>query len=387
MADALARARWLLLASWAGYLALPSRHVLAGGLLFAVGAALYAFLGSVSVMYTFGHSGQVPLLFVAGAACCAHDLGSNPRAGAWLRNYLLLGLLVPSYLAAGMAKLRYVGLEPLLSGEWLFSQATERMLADGSIFVRGTMPLSSTVLLQMPHTAALMSWGMLVLEVALPLCLLLQHAPDLSTPSRAANYCRVLFLLTAAAFHAVTFFLFGPNFLRQTVLVILALDPARARSLVSPRIDRGIDDSSHLLGDCSGFTGALRSAPSRPEIAEAEEAEEQGRRRRTQEVAGGQATASPIRLSDRLRSTVASVVLVSWMLEQLRHDALRLFTDFPRNKDPDLFWPISSMSMYANPLRTASFGWTAVLGVLVLARFGCDAVFGWGEDCFSERGC
>ena len=81
-----------------------------------------------------------------------------------------------------------------------------------------------------------------------------------------------------------------------------------------------------------------------------------------------------IRGSDRSRSVVASAVFASWLLEQLRHDALRLFTDFPRWKDPDLYWPISAMSMYAYPQASASFGWTALLGIFVLGSVSNAAI-------------
>ena len=131
--------RWLLLYSWGAYLALPSPTPIAAlvsSSCYIVGAACYVLLGSLSLMYGLGHSSQTSLLFVGGASFCVHDLGRNPRASTWLRQYLLLGILASSFLCAGLSKLRYSGLEPLLSGVWLVRPTSYNVFATSSLYTR-----------------------------------------------------------------------------------------------------------------------------------------------------------------------------------------------------------------------------------------------------------
>ena len=72
----------------------------------------YVVLGSIGLMFNLAHSTLGGMLFVASAALAVPHLGCEVRArraGAWLRTFLVLAVLVPIYLLAGVSKLRYMG--------------------------------------------------------------------------------------------------------------------------------------------------------------------------------------------------------------------------------------------------------------------------------------
>ena len=47
------------------------------------------------------------MIFVLGASLAMPSLASSPRSSAWLRQFLIMGVLVPIYLFSGISKLRY----------------------------------------------------------------------------------------------------------------------------------------------------------------------------------------------------------------------------------------------------------------------------------------
>ena len=100
-----------------------------------------------------------------------------------------------------------------------------------------------------------------------------------------------------------------------------------------------------------------------------------------EDAEGRRARVSPLRCSDRVRGLVGTVVLVAWFAEQLRHDALHYFGYIPKMTDPDLFWPVSSMSMFAAPTKEASFAWTALLALYVLGNVFRNALCASPVEC------
>ena len=116
-------------------------------------------------MYNLGHSSQGGMLFVMLAAFAVPSLGTNPRAGAWLRSTLLYAVLAPIYLNAGISKVRYMGPGEHLKGEWIRKAiASER---------RSLIPAMNRLIEHSSTLPALLSWGNMFIEIALPLLVLL----------------------------------------------------------------------------------------------------------------------------------------------------------------------------------------------------------------------
>lgn len=111
--------RCVLLMSWSVYLlAWPGWRTLTV-VSFFVGASCYSYLVVMISTYHCWHGFQAPLLFVTVAMAALPDLDTEQRSGIWLRQVLLRGILVPIYLASGISKFRYLGLELMISGSWI----------------------------------------------------------------------------------------------------------------------------------------------------------------------------------------------------------------------------------------------------------------------------
>lgn len=391
-AEHLHHVRTALLVAWGVYIALPapSRYTapparriavaIMATVSFGVGAACYSLLGAIGLSFGKGHSTQTSLLFIAGAAFAVPDLGTNPRSGAWLRSYALSAVLASSFLAAGLAKLRYGGIDALLSGEWLVRDTSYRVFAGGSIYTRSVLPTANALLIRIPGGLMLLSWATMILEVALPLALLLTNGtPAASAPGNLVPVlARALMIAAAASFHVLTFFLMGPNFVRQLALVIAAADPLGTLASCTATCCRPLEGTPlqplpslrplrPLEGTPSSHRTAAGQASAPPPLANPDGGHVGGRA----EVGHGEDDAAAeqddTRVLDVLRGIVALAVLVGWFAEQLRHDLLHLLGLVAPLADPDRFWPISSMSMFATPTKDKlTFGWTAALATSVL---------------------
>jgi hypothetical protein len=123
--------RWACIGGYAAFLALPTAsRPRAATAACALGGATYFYLGTIALMYNLCHSLQGALVAVLLLPLALPDLAVRPAAGAWLQHALLVAVLVPVYLFAGVSKLRYSGLLANLSGAWLqgsFGEAIGRV--------------------------------------------------------------------------------------------------------------------------------------------------------------------------------------------------------------------------------------------------------------------
>ena len=67
----------------------------------------YTYLSILEVMYNPLHTVQATTLFVFSAMFVVPFLETNPMAGNWLRKFLLLNVVIPSYWFAGLSKIRW----------------------------------------------------------------------------------------------------------------------------------------------------------------------------------------------------------------------------------------------------------------------------------------
>lgn len=202
--------RWVLLLSWFAFLLLPPRHYRASGMCYAIGAMAYVYLGSIGLMYDLSHSVQGTMLFVLAASLAVPSLRTNKGAVAWTRNFLVIGILVPTYLGAGISKFRYGGVAQNVSGAWL-----------GKVFIKGgshrsLVPSVYLFICNNKWTMNVISWGNIAFEIILPLAVILR---------KDSTFVLGIFHFSALCFHAVILVLMGPNFMRLCLLHVLALNP------------------------------------------------------------------------------------------------------------------------------------------------------------------
>ena len=210
-AERLSKLRLLLLLAWGGYLLVPSAHSRASSLLYAAGAAAYFVLGSIGLMCHHGNSMQGPMIFMLSAASAVGD--RSPRAGSWLRQFVIAAILVPTYLFAGISKLRYFGVASNLTGEWIRPVLLDRAQSDS------LLPALNAALASSRMGLGLLSCANLSLELLLPIACLCARS------GRTATAIRRLALPCWAAFHLANFVLIGPNFSRQLLLLLFASNP------------------------------------------------------------------------------------------------------------------------------------------------------------------
>ena len=306
----LAGVRWVLLVSWAIFLVLPTVRLprMSFGC-YLLGAASYVTLGSLALMYNLAHSTQSSILFVTASTLAVFDLGHNPRAAVWLRQFLFLCVITPVYLFSGMSKIRYIGLHRQITGSWMLEDV---VLGSASMYLRASLPSLNELVLHAPGGLMLMSLGNFALEVATPIGVLLS-APFSNTES----FFRAAMCLLALSFHSLVFLLMGPNFVRHSMLVVIALDPL---SVVALRAE------------------------------------------------GAPGTAAP-GAADRLRGAAAVGALLGWFYVQIHSDASHLLEYTAPNKKIDSYWPIPEMSMFAKPSAGVSFRTTGGLSTLLLVAF------------------
>lgn len=364
--------RGILLTSWHLYLVLPSS--LDAGRAYALGAVMYFTLGAFALAHCHSHGIQAALLFVIGATAAVPELPSNPRAARWLCNYLLLGVLAPSYLGAGLSKLRYLGWAEQLSGGWL-----PRLVISAKVFNRATLPDLVTLIAQLPMGFQMMSFGNLLIELFLPALVLILHGSAMYP--RLSSLTCVALCLIAFAFHATIFVLMGPNFVQQATLAMLA-----AASYV-------YSVSSCLLQRCRRTANAWQlqmnsERRQRADDACAEETDLVAHDASEERADGARPIPTPalprsfadepdggpsLTWTDRARGVTASAVLLSWMAVQLYSDFAHFFGIIPLNHGLEPLWPIPENNMFARPSgQKAAFGFTGLLGstlcLIVLVR-------------------
>jgi hypothetical protein len=100
--------RALLLLLWFSYLVIPPRWVWASGTCYFVGTSAYLYLAVISQLCSLSHKIVGTIDFFILSLVAVPFLGSpkhGPRAAAWLRRVVYVGLLSPFYLFAGRSSL------------------------------------------------------------------------------------------------------------------------------------------------------------------------------------------------------------------------------------------------------------------------------------------
>ena len=122
------------------------------------------------------------------------SLSYNSRAASWLREYLVVCVLVPTYLFAGICKLRYYGIKENVTGRWLEG------IFQGKAAHNSLWPALNYAITESRVLLFLASWGNLFVELILPLAVLFLHPR-----SRTGRIARVIALPSWASFHLVIF--------------------------------------------------------------------------------------------------------------------------------------------------------------------------------------
>ena len=308
-----------LLLSWCIFMVAPNTPGLlwqtVNTVSYAYGALAYAYFGTIGLMYNLAHSVQGGMLFVVSAIFAVPFLETNPKAGAWLRKFLLLNVLVPVYLFAGVNKLRYLGLGSNISGAWLVPilKDTHRAVFPELNMWMATAPakLSSA-----PWPCMLMSWGNLAVEFVLPVIAIvsLNQGP-------LSSLVRLLFIVGAMSFHVAVFFTMGPNFMRQMVLLVLASNPLR----------------------CFGES-------------------EKGDAREMLLVAS---------IGDRLRGIYGILILALWYGTQLWSDFDHLMGRIPWERHHNPYFPFPELSMFALGGKNSNYEMSCMILIVI---FGMQLV-------------
>ena len=321
--------RTTLFVAWGLFLAVPPRFRICMTALYVLGAGSYVCLGSIGLPYNLGHSTQSSMLFVTLASFAVPDLATNPRAGTWLLQMILRAVVSPVYLCSGISKLRYIGLRRQVSGAWLI----EDVGTFGSLgmFVRSAIPTINHLVFHMPGGLVLMGVGNLALEFVMPFLVLL------SLPGSVWELLfRVGMSAIALGFHLAIFFMMGPNFIRHSVLVLMANDPL---SFLSRRWHADQMRSPAWTG------------------AEGDQREQS------------------LGLLDVIRGTVTTAVVMAWLAIQIDSDSLHMRGLVSEKMKYDSYWPVPEMSMFAQPSDQVSFVLTRVLSTFTLIAF-CYRVWG-----------
>eukprot|EP00440_Ansanella_granifera_P053631 gb/GFBE01058142.1/.p1 GENE.gb/GFBE01058142.1/~~gb/GFBE01058142.1/.p1 ORF type:complete len:1389 (+),score=207.12 gb/GFBE01058142.1/:1-4167(+) len=215
-------AQWLMILSWLACLAMPTHKGRPTASVFAVfyrfGAIAFCYLALLHIVFTGNHGLIGEFHFILASTLAVGDLG-NPRASSWLYKFLVLCVLIPSYLFAGISKLRYAGFVDQYEAHWLqFAVTTQSH--------RSNWKSLSDIVIAVPSLQKLASCGNMVVELVLPLLMLrycFKHQAKLE--SGAIKACRVVqysFFLGALALHVGVFLILGPNFVQNCILLLLA---------------------------------------------------------------------------------------------------------------------------------------------------------------------
>ena len=203
--------RLTLLVAWCAFLAMPYAWTICSTACYICGAVAYTCMFSLAQMFEPSNDCHCTCFFLLAACLCVPGL-EKPHVKAWLGKFLLVSVLAPFYLSAGLEKLRYAGWSSVLTGHWVvlaLLRQPERSYTPGFVqwVVRDTW------------LAALMSLGTLLVEFALPLAVL-SLAGSTSAKMRTIT---IGWGGLTIAFHIMSFFIVGANFSHQTLLAAVLI--------------------------------------------------------------------------------------------------------------------------------------------------------------------
>ncbi|CAE7618316.1 unnamed protein product [Symbiodinium sp. CCMP2592] len=303
--------RTSLLTSWCAFLALPSSWR-SSWACFVWGAAVYVVMASLIIMYIPCYDSHATCFFLV-AACMVPSLETSQRSQAWLGKFLLVSLLAPFYLSAGVSKLRYGGWASMLSGSWL--KPTLAAMVDRSIF-----PGLNTWLSQSTWAPAMMSFGVLSAEFLLPVLVLYTA----SSSTDFSRWLRTCWILLVALFHVVCWALVGPNFVRQTALLMLSCYSVWLWHPTNGADKEVIDVSQTRAWLC--------------------------------------------------RVGYAVVLMMLWLCNQLWSDIDHIRGATPHDSYHDMLWPVGELSMYVVPSTSSNYVRSLFLEI-VIASVICLRIF------------
>lgn len=102
-------ARQLLVFSWAAFLAIPVTWPVTSTLSYVLGAVPISLFISLSIGAAGCHTDQATLFLTVAATLAVPSLHDSSSVSMWLGQYLVQCVLAPTYLSAGLAKVRYMG--------------------------------------------------------------------------------------------------------------------------------------------------------------------------------------------------------------------------------------------------------------------------------------
>ena len=199
--------RLTLLVAWCAFLAMPYAWTTCSTACYIYGAVAYICMFSLAQMFEPSNDCHCTCFFLLAACLCVPGLG-KPHVKAWLGKFLLVSVLAPFYLSAGLEKLRYAGWSSVLNGHWVvfaLQRQPERSYTPGFI----------QWLVRDAWLAALMSLGTMLVEFVLPLAVLsLAGSTSAKMPKITIGWGGL-----AIAFHIMSFFIVGVDFSHQALLV------------------------------------------------------------------------------------------------------------------------------------------------------------------------
>ncbi len=118
-----------------------------------------------------------------------------------------------------------------MSGAWLRAKPGFPGLG-GQTVARAPWARESMMVAASPFLCMMLSWGNLVVELALPLMVLLM--PTRARDEKMRRLTVDVFAASLVLFHLSILVLMGPNFLRMVPLLVLACDPLRREDNAPP---------------------------------------------------------------------------------------------------------------------------------------------------------
>mmetsp|Transcript_36039 Transcript_36039/g.59695 ORF Transcript_36039/g.59695 Transcript_36039/m.59695 type:complete len:531 (+) Transcript_36039:1-1593(+) len=302
--------RQVLLWGWCIFLALPDTGLCARASAFAFGGGVAAYwaLSSLAAGWDPLHCNAATQLFLPAVWLVLTDFNLDPSLG-WLAHYGLHSVLLPSYLCAGLSKLRYDSYASQISGAWLQGVVGKDRR---NTYIWLSNLISSPELCGWGH--ALMSVGNLIFELALPFAIVAVDAtPDSGRCcGMKAQHVKALlqgsWLASALLFHWIGLRMLGVNFVLNVLLVVfVCVLQAREHAV------KAVDNSAHRA-DAS--------------------------------------LASTRRASDWRKATLSWTTLLSWYAVQLWSDISHLSGATAPQTLHNPIWPVPEMAMFiSNRMR------------------------------------
>ncbi|CAE7618334.1 unnamed protein product [Symbiodinium sp. CCMP2592] len=292
-----------MLFAWCIFLAAPCTWRRTCTACYTWGAAMYFYSGSLGMMFAPTTSVCCSYFFVVGAAFVVAD-AEDASAQAWLWKFLVMSILAPYYLAAGFAKLRYLGWMSVLTGSWM------RKALDAASFFPGFNAWAKTT----PWMTALLSCGWMLVEFVGPLLVL---AIDVGKPcSKVVRWTLTLWSSLVVCFVLGTFAFLSPNFVRHLPLAMLML---------------------HGLWCSDGSESQVRpDAHGAPPLVY------------------------------HCRVILAMLMLTPWFAVELWSDLAHLTGATPQLARHDPGWPTGELVMFVHPSETSNYARSLLLQMLVI---------------------